>query len=223
MFVERNEVDGAEGRALRTCDGALAAEIDVTLTDRQDPARTHSFSWPCDESWASPELFFVAPPPVFLDLREGTYVVDTVARDEDDAFARELATIAVDGSTTTSLLVALGLPGTTLILELGEPAPCEQLALRLRYAQPQADVLGAPPRDPEDAYREALVSEEGIPLDGSPIACDALTERLTVRDVDRGRYVLERVIDGQVACRQPLDLRGEIERVPLELESDCPR
>jgi hypothetical protein len=222
MFLEGNDVDGNEGKALRTCDGALANEVDVRITDRRDPSRTRGFSWACEDSWASPDLFFVAPPPVFIDLREGTYVVDTVARDEHDEFTRELATIAVDSTTTTSLLVALALPSVTLEVQLDGLAACDDVALRLRYADPDEDVLGAPLREPSDAYRDALVSDEGLTLDGTPIPCDSLPDRLVVRDVDRGAYVLEYVVDGGASCLVPVELRGESRRVTLDLGEGCP-
>lgn len=222
MFVESNDVDDTEGRALRTCDGALAVDVDVRIVDRRDPSRTRDFSWSCEESWASPDLFFVAPPPVFIDLREGTYVVDTVARDADDVFTRELATIAVDATTTTSLLVALGVPTATLDVQLDGLASCDDLALRLRYADPDADVLGAPPRDPSDQYRDGLVSDEGMALDGAPVPCDSLPDHLTVRDVDRGRYVLDVVVDGGASCIVPVEVRGDPQPLELALDVPCP-
>jgi hypothetical protein len=77
-------------------------------------------------------------------------------------------------------------------------------------------------RVPAYRYRDTLAADEGVAFDGAPVPCDALPSRLTVRGVDRGRYMLERVVDGSDVCLVPLEVRGDALDLALDLGATCP-
>ncbi len=229
---EVNDVDGEEGRRLRSCEGSLITTVEFRITDDDDEDRDKRFTWPCSAGFRTPAQFFTGASDVFVDLRPGSYRMTATSVDDPALRDGEGEPMTVSESAN---IVAIGAEDATLIQWELEPQPidlvmavegvesCGEVAATLSYA----NVDGALPDLEDEAedplvYRQMLVSDGGLSLGGLTTACGDLTggpDRVT--GIDRGRYLLEIRVDGGEACEIELMLDGRQEPLALDL-SDLP-
>lgn len=213
-FVEHGEVDGEEAIRLRSCAGAVTEQLAFEIADVDAPRRHGIFRFDCATGYQTAVQLQTAASDAFVRLDPGAY--DVTVRAVDDA------TNAVVSEVMAEREVEVAERGVTVeiwelqrapvpwSLELRGGATCDDVTLTLAYASPEADLAGETP--PEEGtlvrYREQLRSDRGLAVGGHATPCEpALDGVHRFEAMDRGEYLLELGVDGQV-CALRVDLRG---------------
>jgi hypothetical protein len=215
---ELNDADGPEALRARTCEGQLLSSVELEITDVDDEARSRSFAFDCARGQFDATS---ATPDVFVDLRPGTYDLTFIAVDDPaDRGAEGPVTRVL--SEDRELTVGSGLVFESWVVE-GPPLDfelrvtgsdsCSDFSLALAYSDPDSaliEPLEIPDEDPPPPalYRETLVSDLGLLVDGLGSACAELDpgpHRLEA--LDRGEYSLIVTVDG-ATCAIPVLLDG---------------
>jgi hypothetical protein len=236
FVAESNEVDGEEGRRVRSCDGAIVTNVDFSITDEDDDTRSKTFGWTCEEGFRTPAQFFTGASDIFVDLSPGNYRMQVTSADNPAARGTPGEVIEVSQETDD---VAIGSDGATLLqwelhpipldleLELAGTDSCVQLKAVLAYADPVSTLPDLPDEDAasEDPvpYRLALASQGGLALGGLETACADLEDGVdVVPGVDRGTYSLELQVDDAEVCAIEVVVDGR-QQGPLVLDlADLP-
>jgi hypothetical protein len=220
-FFEANDVDGEDGRRVRTCTGARVDEVEVRIEDRGDPQRRGTFPFDCVDGYQTQTDFQTRASDVFVPLHPRDYDVDLVARGSGLAELVAEREVEVHDRGLTVELFELVPQTVDWPLTLTGLEDCEQLSIELLYADP-AVALAHPPRNDEGEvlptlYREALVTDRGLALFGETTACSGeLAGEHRVEAVDRGVYRLEVSVDGRT-CAIEIPLDGDT-RTLLDLD-----
>lgn len=236
FVAESNEVDGEEGRRVRSCDGSLVTNVDFSITDDDDDARSKTFGWTCEEGFRTPAQFFTGASDIFVDLTPGNYRMQVTSADNPAArgtpgevieVGQEIDTVAIGSDDATLLQWELHPIPQDLELQLAGTDACAQLRATLAYADPVSALPDLPDEDgaPEGLvpYRLALASEGGLALGGLETPCADLEDGLDrVPGVDRGTYSLELQVDDAEACAIEVVVDGR-QAAPLVLDlTDLP-
>lgn len=221
-FFEGNVADGEEGRRVRTCAGMQVDTIAVGVEDRDDPQRRGSFAFDCPDGYQTQTDFQTRASDVFIPLRPGDYGVSLTARGagrREELAARE---VDVLGRGLTVELFELTPELVTWELSLAGLDACDEVAVALRYADPDA-ALAHPPRDEDGEveptlYRETLTTDRELGLFGEGAPCsDELAGDHVVELMDRGVYRLETSVDGR-SCAFEVSI-DEGARTSLDLDN----
>ena len=201
---EANQADGAPpefAKRLRSCAGGRLGLVEAELQDLDAGERHQTFTFACAAGNPPSATRVAEPPEIFIDLRDGRYTLDlrwfAAARDLEAAplLGSTRQTIEVTADAILPVELDLQTPLLPWALDLRGTAACEQLTLKILYADPAADLL-----DPDPAlaiYRDALGSEQGLQF-GGPVACASLSDGLqSFTDLDRGAYRLHLDVDGR--------------------------
>lgn len=212
-LIEVNTVDGEDAQRLRTCAGGHVDEVVFEITDGSDAERSEIFRYPCSYGYQTVSQFQTESSDAFIELKPRGYavtidIVGTTAEGEE--VVRRARDIDVDVLERTVTLqdFDFGLEPVELTLTLEGIETCEQLALSLRYDNPEAALAEPPLGDDGIAptsllYRENLTTELGVSLAGTASACADLDSTQRVLEVDPGNYTLDVDADG-VVC--PIDI-----------------
>ena len=197
-MLEREASDGEGSLRLRTCAGALVRRVELTLEDTLDPERATTLTYDCELGYQTAEELASLTSNIFVDLRPGTYRLLTRAISDVDGDILEIEEpLAVGERELLKLDVDLSPPVAPWELRLRGGESCTTAAATLLYAEPGDDLLLADGEVATTArYREALVGDGELALDGAETPCDgawALDQRF---ELDPGRYRLEVTLDG---------------------------
>ncbi len=211
-LIEVNTIDGEDAQRPRTCAGGFIDELAFSITDSGDASRSEVFRYPCGYGYQTLTEFQTETSDAFIELKPRGYqvIVDIIGSDGDAQVsrrARDLEISVLERSVTLQDF-DFGLEPTELRLTLEGLDTCDQLALSLRYDQPEI-VLAEPPLDDDGnavtslLYRENLTTDLGVSLAGTASACADAAAQHTVLEMDPGSYVLDVDVDG-VVC--PVDI-----------------
>ncbi len=199
-FIETNTIDGEEAQRQRSCDGGRVDEVVFWITDASDVSRSDVFRYDCDDGYRTLAEFQTESSDAFVELKPREYqvIVDIVSLrpdgGEDVRRARNLS-IDVLERTLTRQDFDFGLETVTLELSFVGTDDCDQFSASIRYGDVERD-LADPPRSEADAvledlaYREGLESDEGLRLDGEPVACSDTPQTHRFEEIDPGSYTL---------------------------------
>ena len=226
-FVELNENDldpdsETDLTPIRTCPGAMVEQVSISIVDNDDPARAGTFEYECDEGFQTPDEARTEASDAFLELDPGSYAIEVSTTDVDGRVEIPITKdLDVLSRTLTIEAFDLARPLTQWRVQFSGMDRCDELQLRLRYADPEAQ-LGEPPLSDDGEiiptlYRENLASDRGVSLGGVPFPCTPQADGMNVFDqVDPGGYSLELTVDGQVcALGVVIDLEGTV--FPIDL------
>ncbi|MCA9636797.1 MAG: hypothetical protein KC420_12280 [Myxococcales bacterium] len=206
--TEREASDGDEGLRLRTCAGARIRRVELELRDLDDEGRHEVFSYPCELGYQTADEVATLPSSVFFDLRAGTYevVARAISEVDGEAIAGPSIEVTVSDHGVERIALEVAPPLVPWRLEITGQDACASASASLRYAEPATDLVGAEEGDAGDArYRDGLVGDQGLALDGAPAACDGPWASAQRFELDPGRYLLEVEVDGR-RCTLPLEL-----------------
>lgn len=229
-FLEGNDVDGDEAQRFRTCEGMETTEIEVTVTDEDDPERRRVFPYDCETGFQTVEQFQSRASDVFIELDRGTYNVVLEAVDKDgQTVLVDRATVGVESRGVTVQGWPLPIPTTDWAVDLRGTEACEELTLRMRYADPSQTLA-----DPEEAsdtgddggtgddldvtYRTGLQSDGGLSVGGETVhgCADLEVGNHVFANVDVGEYMLDVDVDGEL-CPVAVTVRDGDPPLSLDL------
>ncbi len=225
-LIETNTVDGEDAQRQRSCDGGLVEEVVFWITDTSDASRSEIFRYDCDDGYQTFAQFQTDSSDAFVELKPRKYqvIVDIVSvRPDGEEDLRRARNLSVDvlERTLTRQDFDFGLEPAALELSIVGEDACDQVSFSLRYADVERDLADPPRNDAGDIvadlpYREGLVSDQDLRLDGEVVSCaDTLgTHRFT--EVDPGRYLLLLDKDGaQCAVDLSVGPGGEADVIDL--------
>jgi hypothetical protein len=225
-FFEANEVDGQEGRRVRTCTGMMVDSVDVNVEDQEDLTRRGSFPFACEEGFQTHAEFQTRASDVFIPLRPRDYLVALTARGSTRVESLVEREVDVLSRGLTVELFELVPEPVTWELALAGLDACETVALSLLYADPVA-TLAHPPRNDEGQlvptlYRESLETDRQLSLFGTAVECSEDLQGVhIVEGIDRGVYRLEVSVDGrlcafEVSIRDDASMTLDLASLPCE-------
>ncbi len=213
-FVEANDVDGEDGRLVRTCLGARVEQLSLWLQDLDAPGRADTFGFDCEAGYQTAEAFATTSSHAFVDLHAGTY---NYSLGVDDAFVASQGTLSVLRNGVTLQPFDIVHEPIDWTLALYDLSACTTLRAWLTYRDPEEQLPTIPNDDdatavaPNNAvlYRFALASDEGLSLAGEPSMCAELMPAHLTRRVDAGAYTLWLQQDDAPACPLEVDVSDE--------------
>jgi len=211
-FVEQNVADGDDAVRIRSCSGAVTEQLAFEIADVDEPRRRGVFRFDCTTGYQTAIELQTGASDAYVRLDPGAYALGVLAVDDASnaqIFERvEEREVEVDDRGVTVELWELRRAPVAWSLELRSGDACEELALSLVYAEPEADLPGFDPAEEAPLYRTRLESDRGLGVGGEATACDAALDGVhRFEGVDRGEYLLELDVDGR-ACAVRVDLRG---------------
>ncbi|MGH1342557.1 MAG: hypothetical protein ACRBN8_13435 [Nannocystales bacterium] len=225
-FVEVNTIDGEDGQRLRSCAGGRVDEVVFSITDTTDASRSEIFRYDCGTGYQTISEFATESSDAFVELRPKKYevLVDIVSETPAGAEnTRRARTMEIDVLERTITLqdFDFGLEPVEMQLSLEQTDTCDEVSLSLRYAELDADLAEPPLNEDGTAvtsllYREALESEQGLSLSGTPAACAELPSAHTILEVDPGHYLLDVAVDATV-CTLDLEVGQGAEAHVIDL------
>ncbi len=215
-MLER-EASGEDLR-LRTCAGALVRRVELTFEDLDDPERRSAFAYSCEFGYQTAEELESLTSNVFVDLRPGEYRLLTRAISDVDGSSFELEeTFAVGERDLLKLDVDLSPPIVPWALDIAGAESCTVAAAALAYAEPTEDLVRLDGEVATTArYRDGLVGDGGLALDGAEVACDGPWAQGQGFSLDPGRYILNLQVDGRT-CAIPIVIPFSGQRTTLDL------
>lgn len=226
-FVEQELSDGEDAVRVRTCAGAIADQLAVSVEDSDDPQRQGVFRFDCVLGFQTATDFQTQASDAFIRLDPGRYAVTMRAVDDAaNAVVDEevdFRDVEVESRGVTVVTWELQRAPVSWSLELQGTESCDSMTLALYYATPEVDLAEYVADDEQSLplYRTELVSDRGLGVAGEAIACDTMLSGMhRFEGLDRGEYLLEVGADGQVCAvrvdlRSPDDVAGVIDLASL--------
>ncbi len=189
---ENEIIDETSTLRLRTCTGSLLRRVELLLEDDDGPDRAATFSYACELGYQTPDEFASLPSNIYVDLRPGHYRLVTRATSEFDGATFETERdLEVGELGVTRVVVDLGPALAPWQLNTGGGLGCSFASATLSYAEPGDDLATPPePTATSARYREGLIGDAGLPLNGEMIACDGPWAQEQRFNLDPGRYIL---------------------------------
>jgi hypothetical protein len=222
QFVEGEPSDGEDALRVLTCNGTAIETVAASLDDLEDPTRSGTFRFACDEGFQTATDLARSASEAFLELHPHEY--DVVLQAEfpgADAETLAMRTVDVSSRSVTLELWEFTLAPREWTLALTNASACEQLSLGLYYADPGAALADETALDedgePVDVlYRTKLASDRGLGLAGEGGPCAGLDGEHRFAGLDRGTYRLEVDVDG-TACAIEVDLTAASTTTTVDL------
>ncbi len=207
--------DGASA-VIRNCVGTLVDEVEVTVRDLEDLTRETTRVYECKSGFRS-DAFFVGTTDVFFELRPGNYAFEAVFVDEGEVVKQFEQEVDVSARGIEPVLLDAMFEPLGWGLSVHNVNACQTAAFGLRRADADRDVATSEP----PGYGEALKSQHGLQLDGVQRSCGELIDGSHAFTSDRGHYILEISVDGQV-CEVPVTVRGTQTQLDIDMAAPCP-
>ncbi len=222
QFIEGEPSDGEDALRVLTCSGAAVETVAASIDDLEDPTRSGTFRFACDEGFQTATDLARSASEAFLELHPHEYDVILQAEHPGmDAETLGKRTVDVSARSVTLELWEFTLPSRAWTLQLANAAMCDELSLGLYYADPEAALaeeaeIGEDGEPVDVLYRAKLASDRGLGVAAKGGSCAGVDGEHLFAGLDRGTYRLEVDVDG-TACAIEVDLTAASTTTTVDL------